>query len=219
MRKATKTYIDLSSISEFTSFVKRIPLFITGLLLLTNLIFSNEEEICNLDSENSIVPYTITKYDCNLSDVSMSKPDPIIITHMEDNRPMDVKIFGWCQSVGEELDIDPYLIRAVIKVESHDDPDICGDGAVGIMQLIPSCHKTTMDYYGYTIDDLFDPYKNIKVGATYLSKLVHKYEDISYALVCYNKGEGGAQAYGKTTSPYSEYVLSVYNQLKGGDIL
>lgn len=217
--KATKTYLDLSSIMEFTKFVKTIPLLVSCLLLTSSLIFPFNEINMRLNTELDDIIVSSESPDIFLEQIAVTKPDPIVLNHLNDTRTMDQKILGWCNSIGSELDVDPYLIRAIIKIESQDDPNAIGDGSIGLMQLIPSCHRTTMEQYGYSTQDLFDPYKNIRVGATYLSGLIHKYNDISYALVCYSKGEGGAQSYGKRSSPYSEYVLSVYNSLKGGDIL
>lgn len=216
--KATKTYLDLLSVLEFTEVVKTIPICISALLLIASLIFSFEETDTRLDVRLNQIVAVVKGPDIFLDTIAMGKPQPIVLEHLEDTRTMDKKIFCWCYAIGSELDVDPYLIRAIVKVESHDDPNARGDGSVGLMQLIPSCHKLTMEQYGYSVEDLFDPYKNIKVGATYLSNLIHKYDDISYALVCYSKGEGGAQSYGKRSSHYSDYVLSVYNKLKGGDI-
>ena len=120
--------------------------------------------------------------------------------------------------LGSEYDIDPNLILAVCEVESRYTPDICGNGAVGMMQLIPFCHAKTMAKYGYSTEDLYDAYKNMKVGTEYLASLIHKYNDIPFALVCYNKGEGGALGSGSKTSGYSNAVMAVYNRLSGGDI-
>lgn len=219
MKRATKTYLDLTSVSEFTRFVKLIPIRLSVLILAANFIFSFGDDDVRINEETDLIPTIIMSSDVVLDSIAMKKPEPLVINVLKDSRTMDEKIFCWCQQIGSEFNVDPYLIRAVIRVESHDDPDICGNGALGLMQIIPSCHRMTMETYGYSIEDLFDPYKNIRVGTAYLSNLIHKYKDISYSLVCYNKGEGGARDYGKNTSTYSEHVLSVYNELKGGDIL
>lgn len=154
--------------------------------------------------------------------ISSNPTKRLEVKTLVDDRTPQQKAVSRCKryskQVGEEFDLDPDLIMAVIEVESRYTEDILGNGTVGLMQLVPSCHSITMKEYGYSVEDLKDPYKNIRVGSKYLSTLVHKYDDISFALVCYNKGEGGALSSGLRTSHYSEKVMKVYNRIKGGDI-
>lgn len=161
------------------------------------------------------------KVSVSLDNVQGSMPKQPEIHHLEDDRtPYERKIaylYSLAVKVGKEFDVDPNLIMAVSEVESQYTPEIIG-GGVGLMQLIPFCHAQAMTEYGYSDQDLLDPYKNMRVGTKYLSYLLKKYDDIPFALVCYNKGEGGALGSGKRTSYYSDTVMAVYNRMIGGDI-
>lgn len=213
--KATKTLDKVDSIIETICFVGAI-------IFLIIVLFNSRSKITAIFAELEDLTYAFSRTYEPLPIIAMNPIEPIVLEHLEDTRTYEERIKDECvlysNQIGAELDVDPYLILAIIEAESHYDPNICGNGAVGLMQLIPSCHKNTMNKYGYSREDLFDPYKNIRVGAEYLSALVHKYDDISFALVCYNKGEGGALSSGVRSTGYSQHVLSIYNKLTGGDI-
>lgn len=212
--KATKTTDKVDSIIETI-------MFIGAIIFIVIALYQSRSKVLSIFAELKDLTYSVKVTNEPLEIVAMRKSDPIVLNHMEDDRPYEEQRKGryllYSQIIGKELDVDPYLILAVIEAESHYNPDICGNGAVGLMQLIPSCHKKAMEKYGYSREDLFDPYKNIQVGAEYLSSLTHKY-DVEFALVCYNKGEGGAHSLGVRSTGYSQHVLNIYNKLTGGDI-
>jgi cell division septation protein DedD len=112
--------------------------------------------------------------------------------------------------------IDPYLVKAVIKVESNFNARaLSSKGAMGVMQLMPGTAKDQ------GVDDPFDPTDNIKGGVRYLKKLIDMFNgDIRLALAGYNAGENAVIKYGYTIPPYSETVSYVdkvlvhYNHLK-----
>lgn len=213
--KATKTINKVDSIMETLAFVLAI-------IFLMVALYESRSEISAIIVEFEELTYSVRHEDVFLPTIAMNPIDPIVLEHMDDERTDEQRRIDtyerYSKEIGETLDVDPYLILAVIEAESQYNPDAHGNGAVGLMQLIPSCHKNTMAKYGYSKDDLFDPYKNIQIGAEYLSSLTHKYDDISFALVCYNKGEGGALSSGVKSTKYSEHVLNIYNKLTGGDI-
>ncbi|MBF0546772.1 MAG: transglycosylase SLT domain-containing protein [Candidatus Riflebacteria bacterium] len=82
--------------------------------------------------------------------------------------------------------VDPYLIKAVIKVESDFDPGIVSSkNAQGLMQLIPSTAKLVQCY------NSFDPKENILGGTRYLRMMLEKFNwDLDFALAAYNSGPG-----------------------------
>ncbi|MDO8964634.1 MAG: lytic transglycosylase domain-containing protein [Coriobacteriia bacterium] len=90
--------------------------------------------------------------------------------------------------------IDPYVIAAVINVESGYRPDVASKaGAVGLMQVKPSTAHAYAAETGLppvvTADMLRDPETNIMVGTRYLAFLVSHYGgDIDKALAAYNAG-------------------------------
>lgn len=199
-----------------------LVLSIVSFIFLSFVLVKTFDMIHKESERYSVHPTFSTTTTVTLPNVGVTQRKTLEVKHLEDDRTPLQKRMAKCnlysQMVGKELDLDPDLIMAVIETESQYTPDILGGGAVGLMQLIPSCHTANMEKYGYSVQDLTDPYKNIRVGATYLSYLTHKYADISFALTCYNKGEGGALSTGSKTSYYSDEVMKVYNRLKGGDI-
>ena len=104
--------------------------------------------------------------------------------------------------------VDRNLLRAVIKVESADNPNaISRAGAVGLMQLMPG----TAARYGVT--DRTDVVQSIDGGARYLRDLLDLFRgDVKLSLAAYNAGENAVIKYGLQIPPYPEtraYVVKV----------
>lgn len=89
-------------------------------------------------------------------------------------------------AAANEFGLDPFLVHAVIAVESAFNPRaISSRGAVGLMQLLPE----TADRYQVT--DLFDPAENLRAGSAHLRFLLNRYAGhMEFALAAYNAGEG-----------------------------
>lgn len=112
----------------------------------------------------------------------------------------------------KQFNIQPELIKAIIKVESNFNPLARSPkGALGLMQILP----TTAAQYGRY--NLFNPKDNISVGTRHFAYLLQKYQGhIPYALAAYNAGEGNVDKYGgippfKETRNYVLNVLRLYN--------
>jgi len=90
-------------------------------------------------------------------------------------------------------ELDPALLAAVIYRESKFDSDARSDsGAVGLMQLLPETARGIATYTGgskFVVSDLEDPEINVRYGSFYLRRLIHKYEDVPFALAAYNAGQ------------------------------
>ena len=90
--------------------------------------------------------------------------------------------------------LDPYLVAAVINVESGFRPDVVSSaGAVGLMQVKPSTAKAVARAAGIAgkmdVTALSDPDTNIRVGTLYLAELTGRYGgNVSLALAAYNGG-------------------------------
>lgn len=90
---------------------------------------------------------------------------------------------------------DPTLMMALIREESYFNPNAqSGVGARGLMQLMPATAKEISSQYGFgmtSLDDLFKPEFNIKLGNTYYAQLRSALNgmDIS-AIAAYNGGIG-----------------------------
>ncbi|MCL5036353.1 MAG: lytic transglycosylase domain-containing protein [Chloroflexi bacterium] len=99
--------------------------------------------------------------------------------------------------------IDPRLVRAVIKVESGNwNYARSYSGALGLMQMIPS----TASYMG--CNDPWNPESNIKAGCKYLRMMINMFGNIDRALAAYNAGPGTVRSYGITAGA-AHYVRKV----------
>jgi soluble lytic murein transglycosylase-like protein len=99
----------------------------------------------------------------------------------------------------EKYDLDPNLIKAVIRAESNFDTDVVSkSGAMGLMQLMPR----TAESLGVT--DAFNVFQNVDGGAAYLSKMLDRFGgDEELALAAYNAGAAAVNKYGGIP-PYTE---------------
>jgi len=106
--------------------------------------------------------------------------------------------------------LDPNLVKAVIKVESADNPQALSKaGAAGLMQLM----KETADSLGVT--NRYDAEQNIFGGAKYLRQMIDRFNgNVEHALAAYNAGPQAVEKY-NGIPPYSEtqrYVTKVLNK-------
>ena len=113
-------------------------------------------------------------------------------------------VYDTCIANGVEYE----LVMAVMCCESGFNADAFNGTCYGLMQI----HKCNIGWASSDlgVTDLSDPYGNALVGITILSDFRSRY-NISDALLCYNRGEGGAQGYLGTSTSYTEKVLSKYN--------
>jgi len=91
--------------------------------------------------------------------------------------------------------LDPYLVTAVIKVESNFRPDaVSAKGAVGLMQVMPDTARWAASKMGVlapTAGDLVDPETNVRIGTWYLAELGREFEgNMVLTLAAYNAGRG-----------------------------
>lgn len=100
---------------------------------------------------------------------------------------------GTVQAYCERYNLNPYLLWALIIVESDMNPDsISVADAYGLMQVIPMTGERVAAEIGddeFGIHALIDPHVAIDYGAWYLAQLVTKFDgQESFALVGYNAG-------------------------------
>lgn len=120
----------------------------------------------------------------------------------------------------KEYDVDPNLIKAIIKQESQFNPNAESkiqkngeliSGAQGLMQLMPETAKEQ------GVDNPFDPEQNIKGGVKYFKKLLNRYDgNVEKALAAYNWGMGNLEKKGLENAPKEtrEYIPKVLNYYK-----
>jgi soluble lytic murein transglycosylase len=85
--------------------------------------------------------------------------------------------------------LDPYLVAAVVRVESGFRADARSrQGAVGLMQLMPATARWVTTKSGIR-GPLEDPAANVAYGSWYLHYLLHRYGgNLRLALAAYNSG-------------------------------
>ena len=113
--------------------------------------------------------------------------------------------------------VDPSLVRSVVKVESNFNPNaVSRKGAMGLMQLMPSTARQL------NVTNPFDPEQNVDAGVRHLKQLLENYGgDLRLTLAAYNAG-AGAVARSSGVPHYAEtqkYVRRITNLYYGGSDL
>lgn len=110
--------------------------------------------------------------------------------------------------------VDPNLVRAVIKVESNFNSNaVSRKGAMGLMQLMPATARELK------VKNPFDAEQNVDAGVRHLKYLLENYGgDVNLTLAAYNAGEGavarsaGVPRFAET----QDYVRRITNLYYGG---
>ena len=152
------------------------------------------------------------------------KPKELVETIVETYPvPLDADLQLFIVDECEKVSIAPEVVFAMIQKESTFKADAVGDNgnSFGLLQIQPRWHQERMDKLG--VDNLLDPYQNIKVGVDYLAELVNRYEDIDMALMAFNAGPSGADKHwwskGIYTNSYSEEVMENSEEIMKGMVV
>ncbi|AOS97787.1 Soluble lytic murein transglycosylase precursor [Microbulbifer aggregans] len=119
--------------------------------------------------------------------------------------------------MGSKSALDPYLIYAVARQESHFSHDAkSGAGALGLMQLLPSTARATARRAGVDFRrnwDLLSPSTNIALGSFYLSTLLNRFDNNRIlAAAAYNAGPTRVAQWLKETRqqlPYDVWIETI----------
>lgn len=124
-----------------------------------------------------------------------------------------VDITPMIMKYAEKYQLDPWLLRGIIEVESAFRPSATSCvGAGGLMQLMPA----TASHLG--CNNRFDPEQNIAAGARYIRQMYDKFGSYTLAIAAYNAGPGNVQKHGGIP-PFAEtqnYVRKVTRAWQAG---
>lgn len=95
----------------------------------------------------------------------------------------------------DEYNVDPYLVAAIINVESRYDKEaLSSKEARGLMQIAPVTGQwaaETLEINDFNLEKLFEPEVNIKIGTWYLKVLSDEFNNnLQLILAAYNGGSG-----------------------------
>ena len=94
----------------------------------------------------------------------------------------------------DEMDVDRYLVAALIKAESNFEIDaISRAEAKGVMQLTDDTAQFCAKKLGIDLKegDIYSPAVNIRLGVFYLKRMLEMFNgDEALAVAAYNAGEG-----------------------------
>ena len=111
-------------------------------------------------------------------------------------------------SAGDKFEVDPYVILAVIAIESSFNPLAeSSAGALGLMQVMPLIHRKKFEKYG-GFDKSLDVKVNVHVGTEILKNFYLRYGNYQRALLAY---VGVPQ---NSKSRYPKRVLRLRDRLK-----
>jgi soluble lytic murein transglycosylase len=121
----------------------------------------------------------------------------------------------YIQSASGRYNVDPDLIRAVIKAESDFKVSARSNkGAMGLMQLMPDTARL------HNVGDAYNPSENVEGGARHLRMLLDRYQgDLELSLAAYNAGSAAVEKHRgippfPETREYVRRVLRFYDSYR-----
>jgi hypothetical protein len=137
---------------------------------------------------------------------------PVLNSDLHNRREFHGSYDQHIRMAAMEHQIDPLLIKAIIKTESDFNQfAVSRKGAQGLMQLMP---ETARDLQ---VNDPFDAGENISAGTRYLRQLLDNYSgNLTLSLAAYNAGPTLVSRLGAVpripeTREYIHRVLKTYN--------
>jgi len=106
--------------------------------------------------------------------------------------------------------VDGRLLAALVWSESGFRPQaVSRAGAAGLSQLMPGTARGLGLRVDATVDERFDPERNLNAGARYLRQQIVRFGSVDLGLAAYNAGPGNVIKYGGIP-PFSETQFYVY---------
>lgn len=131
------------------------------------------------------------------------------------NGVVDSDYDGYIRNASGRYNIDPDLIRAVIKAESDFKVSARSNkGAMGLMQLMPDTARL------HNVSDAYNPGENVEGGARHLRMLLDRYQgDLELSLAAYNAGSAAVEKHRgippfPETREYVRRVLRFYDSYR-----
>ena len=120
---------------------------------------------------------------------------------------------------GEKLEVDPFLIAAIIREESYyNESAKSRTGAIGLMQLMPQTANYMLNKLNASnTADIEDARTNLYLGSNYLKYLKDKFNNDLYVVAAYNGGEGATGKWVKNFNgeDYDEFIEDIpYDETK-----
>lgn len=175
---------------------------------LFNIAFNNEEKNCF--PRSGILPDSISSLTTSLTEVSKNRQ----MLSPKDISPGRLNLNAIIEKAARRYEVDPDLVRAVIKAESNFNPQaLSSRGAMGLMQLMPETAKEL------GVKNVYDPEENIMGGTKYLKLLLDRYDgERDRALAAYNWGMGNLEknkhSLPAETASYIARIDGYYKNLK-----
>lgn len=117
----------------------------------------------------------------------------LLVERAPDMRPVDrARVAGAIETAHRNHRVDPALVLAVIRQESHFRPNARGVGnSIGLMQVRPFvgadvARRHNIPWAG--AKTLLDPAANVQIGSCYLGEMLERFRDPGLAIAAYNMG-------------------------------
>jgi soluble lytic murein transglycosylase-like protein len=215
--KAKQIVIQLVLILAFTGFFTgKTPQYVSGLSPFFSAVSQVEEGVFNKAQE--------TRFQNELAYYNRIR-EKIRLIVSDYNTGLDktssVLIPDWILAESRKYGYDPLFLTALIITESSfNNWAKSNRNAHGLMQLKPTtavslASETDLKWKG--TPTLYDPKKNIALGAYYLNKMVARFGDLTLALEAYNQGPSRLSRFlrkGYLPNRYSGKVLKNYRKIR-----